>query len=315
MEFLLLLPIAAIFLLFLKIYLNACKGVCKSKNQMEGKVVIVTGATSGIGYETALELAKRKATVILACRNMSKGEKAVKDIITLTGNKNVSVYYLDLSSLESVKCFAKEMNKSLDRLDVLIHNAGCTPKPGLHLTKDNLELQFATNHFGPFLLNHLLLDLLKKSAPSRIIVVSSITHLWARMDLENLNCEKYARDPYWIYCSTKLANILFVRELAKKLEGTGVTVNTVHPGGVRTNIFRNARWFIKYLVLPIVYPFFKSANEGAQTSIYLAVADEVKNVSGLYFVDCSPSWTSPTARNGKTAKKLWEISEKLTGIK
>ena len=315
MELLSLLSGVVIFLLILKIYLNARKGFCKSKNQMEGKVVIVTGANSGIGYETALELARRKAKVILACRDMAKGEKAADDIIKLTENKNVFAHHLDLSSLESIRCFAKEMNNILDRLDVLIHNAGCFPKPGRHLTKDNLELQFATNHFGPFLLNHLLLDLLKRSAPSRIIVVSSMTHLWARLDLENLNCEKYEREPYFIYCSTKLANLLFVRELAKRLEGTGVTANAVHPGGVRTGIFRNLHWFIKYLILPIVYPFFKNAEEGAQTSIYLAVADEVKNISGLYFVDCKPSWTSPAARNDKTALKLWKISEKLTGIK
>lgn len=315
MDLFLLISITVVFLLIFKLYLNACKGFCKSKNQMDGKVVIVTGANSGIGYETALELARRNAKVILACRNMAKGEQAAKDIIKLTGNEKVFVHHLDLSSLESVRCFAKVMNENLERLDVLIHNAGCTPKQGLHLTKDNLELQFATNHFGPFLLNHLLLDLLKRSAPSRIIVVSSITHLWARLDLENLNCEKYVRDRYSIYCSTKLANLLFVRELAKRLEGTGVTVNAVHPGGVKTGIFRNARWFTKYIILPIAYLFFKNAEEGAQTSIYLAVADEVKNVSGLYFVDCKPSWTSPTARNDKISIKLWQISEKLTGVK
>ncbi|KFM75403.1 Retinol dehydrogenase 13, partial [Stegodyphus mimosarum] len=125
-----------------------------------------------------------------------------------------------------------------ERLDVLIHNAGVTPKPGLHLTAENLELQFATNHFGPFLLTHLLIHLMKRSAPSRVIVVSSCTHLWATLDLDNLNCEKYVRDPYWIYCSTKLANILFVHELSKRLIGTGVTVNALHPGGVRTSIAR-----------------------------------------------------------------------------
>lgn len=282
---------------------------------MEGKNVIVTGANSGIGFETALELAKRKARVILACRSMERGKTAAEKIISQTGNNNVAVHHLDLSSLESVRRFASEMNASLVKLDVLIHNAGCTPKPGLHLTEDNLELQFCTNHFGPFLLNHLLLELLKKSAPSRIVVVSSITHLWARIDLENLNCEKYERDPYWVYCTTKLANILFVRELAKRLEGTGVTANALHPGGVRTPIFKNARWFIKYLILPVAFPFFKSAKEGAQTSIYLAVADEVKNESGLYFVDCKRSWTSAKARSDKIAQELWAKCEKFTGIK
>lgn len=315
MELLWLLPIPVMFLILLKIYLKTSEGVCKSTKQMDGKVVIVTGANSGIGFETALELAKRKATVILACRSMERGKRAAKMIISATRNTNVIVRHLDLSSLESVRRFSSEINATIEKLDVLIHNAGFTPKPGIHLTEDNLEIQFATNHFGPFLLNHLLLDLLKKSSPARIIVVSSITHLWARLDLENLNCEKYERDPYWIYCSTKLANVLFVRELAKRLTGIGVTVNALHPGGVRTSIARNARWFIKYIIVPVIYPFLKTSRAGAQTSIYLAVADEVQNVSGQYFVDCKPSWISPTARNDEITRHLWEISEKLTKIK
>lgn len=315
MELWLLLIIPIVLVVVLKIYLKACEGVCKSKEEMDGKVVIVTGANCGIGYETALELAKRRAIVILACRSMERGQKSADKIIAISGNRNVTVHHLDLSSMKSVRRFASEMNEKLSRLDVLIHNAGFTPRPGLQLTEDNLEIQFATNHFGPFLLNHLLLDMLKQSAPARIIVVSSVTHLWARLDLENLNCEKYLRDPYWIYCSTKLANVLFVRELKKRLEGTGVTVNALHPGGVRTSIARNARWFIKYIIVPVIYFFLKSAKKGAQTSIYLAVADEVKDISGLYFVDCKPSWISATARNEEIARKLWDLSEKFTGIR
>ncbi|CAL1286372.1 unnamed protein product [Larinioides sclopetarius] len=288
-------------------------GVCRSRNSMEGKVIIVTGANSGIGFETAKDLAARKGRVILACRSLERGQKAAESIIKSTRNYDVVVRHLNLSSLDSVRRFASEIANSEKRLDVLIHNAGMTPKPGKFLTEDNFELQFATNHLGPFLLTSLLLDLLKKSAPSRIIVVSSITHHWAKLDLDNLNCEKFERHPYWVYCSTKLANILFVRELAKRLEGTGVTVNALHPGGVKTAIARNAQWFIKYLIIPAIYMFLKDSKSGAQTTIYLAVSDEVKHTTGQYFVDCKPAWTSRSARDDAKAKKLWDLSEKLTG--
>ncbi|GFT96551.1 hypothetical protein NPIL_445621 [Nephila pilipes] len=279
---------------------------------MEGKVIIVTGANSGIGFETAKDLAARKGRVILACRDLNRGQKATESIIKATGNNNVVFRRLDLSSLNSVRQFASEIKKTEERLDVLIHNAGVTPSPGKHLTEDKLELQFATNHFGPFLLTHLLLDLMKNSAPSRIVVVSSITHHLASLDLNNLNCEKNTRHPFWIYCSTKLANILFVRELAKRLQGTGVTVNALHPGGVKTAIARNSQGIIKYFIIPVVYFFLKDSVSGAQTSIYLAVSDEVKNTTGQYFVDCKPAWISRLARDETKAKLLWNLSEKLT---
>nr|XP_042897400.1 retinol dehydrogenase 12-like [Parasteatoda tepidariorum] len=309
-----LISIVLISLLFLKLYLKVSAGVCRNRNSMEGKVVIITGANSGIGFETALEMAARKAKVILACRNLELGQAAANEIIARSCNTDVYVRRIDLSSLDSVKEFAAEIHATEKRLDVLIHNAGTTPKSGLHLTKDNLEEQFATNHFGPFLLNHLLLDLLKMSAPSRIIVVSSVTHWWANLDLDNMNCEKCVRHPYWIYCSTKLANILFVRELSKRLEGTGVTANSLHPGGVRTKIARNAQWYIKYIIIPVIYFFLKDSKSGAQTSIYLATSEEVKNISGQYFVDCKPAWTSPKAKDDLKAKELWKKCEILTKI-
>ncbi|PRD34763.1 UNVERIFIED_CONTAM: Retinol dehydrogenase 11 [Trichonephila clavipes] len=311
----LLLIIPIILILVLKLYVIYSAGVCRSTNLMEGKVIIVTGANSGIGFETAKDLAARKGRVILACRDVNRGQKAAESIIMATGNKNVVFRQLDLSSLSCVRKFASEIKKTEDRIDVLIHNAGMSPSPGRHLTEDNLELQFATKHFGPFLLTHLLWDLLKKSAPSRIIVVSSVTHLWACLDLNNLNCEKYTRNPYGVYCSTKLANVLFVRELAKRLQGTGVTVNALHPGGVKTAIARNAQWFIKYLIIPFIYFFLKDSKSGAQTSIYLAVSNEVKDVTGQYFVDCKPAWVSRLARNESKAKKLWDLTEKFTNIR
>lgn len=281
---------------------------------MEGKTVIITGANRGIGLETARELAKRKARVILACRNTDRAENAAADIQESSGNTNVVVRHLDLSSLESVRQFASGIVATETRLDVLIHNAAVFPPPGRHITKDNMELQFQTNYFGPFLLNHLLLDLLKQSAPSRIVVLSSVSHFFGGLDFDNLNCEKYERNHAFIYCSTKLANILFAKELSRRLKGTGVTVNAAHPGTVRTSIFSDSRGLIKCL-LPIFHHCAKSTHSGAKTPIYLATSEEVENVSGKYFANCRESPTSLAARNNRLAAKLWDISEILTGIK
>lgn len=309
------LPATIAVCVVMKVYLKLTEGICRSQGTMEGKTVVITGANCGIGLETARELARRKAKVILACRSMERGKRAAEDIITSTKNTDVFVRHLDLSSFDSIRKFASEIIASETRLDVLIHNAGMTPPPALHTTENNLELQFQTNHFGPFLLNHLLLDFLKQSSPSRIIVVSSIMHLFGNLDFDNLNFEKYVREPQAVYCSTKLANILFTRELSRRLKGTGVTVNALHPGAVRTCIARDARWLIKYIVVPVVYPFLKTSQAGAQTSIYLAVSEEVENVSGKYFADCKESWISPSAENDELASKLWDVSEILTGIK
>ncbi|KAG8200874.1 hypothetical protein JTE90_015779 [Oedothorax gibbosus] len=310
----LLLFLPVVLVLALKLYAKLSCGMCRCRTSMEGKVIVITGANSGIGFETAKDLARRKGRVILACRDPERGQRAADEITKMTENGDVVFRQLDLSSLDSVRRFASLINSTEKRLDVLIHNAGMSAPEGLHLTKDDLELQFATNHFGPFLLNHLLLDLMKRSAPSRIVVVSSVTHHWATLDLDNLNFEKYIRNPYWVYCSTKLANLLFVRELADRLKSTGVTVNALHPGGVRTSITRNAQWYIKYLFVPVFYFFLKDCEKGAQTTIHLAVSNDVEGISGKYFADCKEAWTSPWARNAKKAKMLWQISEKFTGI-
>lgn len=281
---------------------------------MEGKTVIVTGGNKGIGFETALELAKKKARVILTCRNTELGENAAENIRKSIGNPNVAVRHLDLSSFDSVRKFASEIIATENRLDVLIHNAGIIPPRGRHITKDNLELTFQTNHFGPFLLNHLLLDLLKQSAPSRIIVVSSAGHVFGTLDFNNLNCEKHERNPVWIYNSTKLANILFTRELSRKLKGTGVTVNALHPGIVRTSLWRSARENSGCLMY-LLYPFMKTSKSAAKTYIHLASSNEVANDNGKYFIGYHKFWTFFAARNDRLASKLWNISETITGIK
>ncbi|XP_068083163.1 retinol dehydrogenase 12-like [Anabrus simplex] len=295
--------------LLLKFWLKLTTGRCKSRRQLHGKTVIVTGANSGIGKETARDLARRGARVILACRDMDRGKEAQDDIIRSTGNKNIVIYKVDVSSLNSVREFVKTVKKFEDRLDILINNAGASGVP-YKKTADGLNLLMQINHFGPFLLTVLLLDLLKKSAPSRIIMVSSILHAQAILDLDDLNYEK-SYSIATAYNDSKLANILVANELARKLQGTGVMVNSLHPGVVFSNIWR--RFPVSLLKIFFGF-FFKTNEEGAQTSIYLAVSEEVEGVTGKYFSDCKMVKPSKRAKDEGLAKRLWEKSEELVQL-
>ncbi|XP_041563203.1 retinol dehydrogenase 13-like isoform X3 [Drosophila elegans] len=211
-----------------------------------GKVFIVTGANTGIGKETALEIARRGGTVYMACRDMNRCDRARKEIIKETNNQNVFSRELDLSSLESVRQFVAGFKKEQDKLHVLVNNAGVMRCPKM-LTKDGFEMQLGVNHIGHFLLTNLLLDVLKKSAPSRIVVLSSLAHTRGAINLADLNSEK-SYDEGLAYSQSKLANVLFTRELAKRLEGSGVTVNALHPGVVDTELARNWAFFQTNLV-------------------------------------------------------------------
>ncbi|KAJ4431260.1 hypothetical protein ANN_19857 [Periplaneta americana] len=284
-----------------------------SIRRLDGKTVIVTGANTGIGKETARDLARRGAKVILACRDLKKAEEARDEIIASTGNINVKVQHLDLSSLSSVRQFAEHINKTELRLDVLINNAGAA---GMNhkLTRDNLSIGMQVNHFGPFLLTCLLVGLLKKSAPSRIVMVSSILHKYANFDIDNLNSEKWFGSTQVYNCS-KLANILVANELARRLKGTGVTANSLHPGTVITDVWRRASRITKAFVFGILKFYVKDSVEGAQTTIHLAVSEEVEKVSGKYFVDCKEAKPSKLALDEGLAKKLWEKSEMMVGLK
>ncbi|CAH1263546.1 RDH12 [Branchiostoma lanceolatum] len=296
-------------------------GVCYSKARLDGKTAIVTGSNTGLGKETARDLARRGARVILACRDVTKAEAAAEDIRKTTGNGNVVVLKLDLSSLASVREFAAGINEREDRLDILINNAGIMMCPQWK-TKDGFEMQFGTNHLGHFLLTNLLLDLLKKSGPgSRVVTVSSTGHRWGEIHFDDINLEK-GYEPMKAYGQSKLANILFIRELAKRLEGTGVTCYAVHPGGVRSDLSRympeaHGRWLA--LVQPIVqlamYVIGKSPEQGAQTSLHCALQEGLESKSGLYFSDCAPIDPSPAGQDDEVAKRLWEVSEEMVGLK
>ena len=222
----------------------AAGGVCRSKARLDGKTVIITGANTGIGLETAVDLAKRNARVILACRSVERGEKAAVEVRKRSNNDNAVFCQLDLASLESVRKFASKILEEEPRIDILINNAGVMALPQRTLTIDGFEMQFGTNHLGHFLLTNLLLDRIKEAPSARIVNVSSGAHRQGKMDFDNLNSEK-SYVPWVAYGTSKLANILFTRSLAKRLEGTNVTANSLHPGVINTELAR-------HLSLPIV---------------------------------------------------------------
>ncbi|XP_071801425.1 retinol dehydrogenase 13-like [Asterias amurensis] len=290
--------------------------VCKSENRLDGKTVIITGANCGIGKETAKDLARRGGHVILACRDEKKAEKARREIVDDTGNQDVVVRKLDLASLKSIREFAQQINAEESNLHVLINNAGIMRCPYLQ-TEDGFEMQFGVNHLGHFYLTNLLLDKMKSSSPSRIINVSSLAHTTGDIDFNNLNSESEYRTAD-AYSDSKLANILFTHELSKRLQGTGVTANSLHPGVVKTQIGRFTglyqSGFSAFILGPIFWLCVKTPKQGAQTSVHCAVDSELENVSGKYFSDCAEKACGPKGLDDAVAKRLWEESARLVGL-
>lgn len=278
---------------------------------MIGKVSLVTGATSGIGKATALGLAKLGATVVLVARDRSKSEAVRNEIVTTTGNQAVDLLPADLSSQQSIRQLAKDFKAKYQRLHVLVNNAG-----GIFgerkLTVDGLEYTFALNHLAYFLLTNLLLDVLKASAPSRIVNLASGAQQMGTINLDDLQGEKrYGGQA--AYSQSKLANVMFTYELARRLKGTDVTVNCVQPGIVRTNFGSTGSWGFR-LFVRLLTPFMKSPEQGAETPLYLATSPEVEGVSGQYFIDRKPRQSSKLSYDEAVAHHLWQVSEQLTGL-
>lgn len=280
---------------------------------MEGKTVIITGANSGIGKETARDLAKRGARIILACRNLETANAAKEEISKETGNTKLIVKKLDLGSQKSIRAFAADIVKTEKKIDVLIHNAGMALAFRGQTSEDGIELTMATNHYGPFLLTHLLIDVLKKSAPARIVIVASELYRLSSVNLDKLNPVGTFPAAYLYYVS-KFANIYFARELAKRLENSGVTVNFLHPGMIDSGIWRNVPFPLNLPMMAITKTMFKTPKQGAQTSIYLATSDEVANVNGKYFMDCKEATLNAAALDEEKGKKLWEESVKFVKL-
>ena len=278
---------------------------------MHGKVCVVTGASSGIGRVTALGLAERGATVVLVCRNEEWGAPVLEEIERRGGIGTATLLVADLSSQRQVRAVAAAFLERFDRVHVLINNAGIAGWGTRLVTEDGLETTFAVNHLAPFLLTGLLLDQLKASAPARVITVSSAAHKNFALDFDDLQGER-RYSGFGAYSRSKLANILFTRELSRRLEGTGVTANCLHPGVVATGIFRDLpRWLRVVFTSPLVL----SPEKGADTLLYLATAPEVAELSGLYFVRRKPARTSRISCDPAVARRLWEASEALTAAR
>ncbi|XP_033017044.1 retinol dehydrogenase 11-like [Lacerta agilis] len=281
---------------------------------LRGKTAVVTGANSGIGKCVALELARRNARTILACRSRERGEAAVEEIRRATGNPDVHLRILDTSSMASVRNFARQFLQEERQLHILVNNAGSAGLP-FEVTSEGLSLMFATNYLGHFLLTNLLLDAMKSSAPSRIVNVSSFRHHKGKVNVHFLSGKEQPKNFDKGYCSTKLMNVLFTVELARRLQGTGVTVNALNPGLVRTEIMQNYSWCARLLFHVMGILFFKSPTQGSFSTTYCAVSEEVEGISGKYFdSDCSLASPSPLARDPTIGRKLWEASEKLVGL-
>nr|XP_056721307.1 dehydrogenase/reductase SDR family member 13 [Euleptes europaea] len=285
--------------------------MCRNRTSLRGKTVLITGGNKGIGEKTALDLAQRGARVILACRDKARTESAVSNIRRESGNNEVLFMSLDLADLSSVRAFADEFLRSEPRLDILINNAGVSAGGR---SADGFNLTFQVNHLGHFLLTNLLLDRLKRCAPSRVVVVASQAHRVGRIDFQNIHKPvdgllKF----YQAYCHSKLANILHTRELANRLEGTNVTCYAVHPGFVDTELIHQFLIWCKPILF-LTRLFLRNPVEGAQTSIYCATQEGIEMFSGHYFANCKLQEPYPQARNDAVAKKLWEFSEKLLGL-
>jgi NAD(P)-dependent dehydrogenase (short-subunit alcohol dehydrogenase family) len=279
---------------------------------MQGKVVVITGSNIGIGQETALALATLGATIVLACRNQAKAEVAAAAVKERSGSDDVHLVSLDLADLASVKAAADDILSRWDRLDVLVNNAGGVWGTR-QLTVQGFEQTFGVNHLGPFFLTQLLLDRLKASAPSRIINLSSVGHhsAWKGMKFDDLQSERRyaAMDAYG---RSKLANVLFTRSLATRLEGTGVTANAVHPGPVRSGFGMDGDLGgIMGLGNKIIRPFEISSASGAKTSVFLASSPAVADKTGMYWVRSKPGHMSGYAKRDDQAAQLWEASETL----
>jgi NAD(P)-dependent dehydrogenase (short-subunit alcohol dehydrogenase family) len=279
-------------------------------------VVLVTGGNTGIGLETCVALAGQGHRLVFTSRDTRRGEAARVEIARRSGSESVDVMALDLARFASVREFAGSFLDRYERLDVLIHNAGVVLS-SRQVTEDGNEATFQVNHLGPFLLDALLRERVIASGHSRVVVVSSDAHTSARrgLDFDDLETEHRRYRSFAVYGRTKLANILFTRELARRIAATDVTANAVHPGFVATRFGRDGdTGLLGAALMPMLRPFALSPAHGAQTSIYVATAPELDGITGGYWVKCAPATPTAAAQDDDAARRLWDVSEQLTGL-
>ncbi|XP_052741766.1 retinol dehydrogenase 12-like [Bicyclus anynana] len=304
-SFLLLLALAVVY----RLWAEPIKGVCKCTTKLYGKVALVTGGNAGIGLETAKNLAKRGAKVVIASRNDMKSQEAVEIIKRASGNDNVEYRQLNLAKQDSIVEFADKFNKDFHRLDILVNNAGVGVVKTANLD-NGVDLLMQINYVGPFLLTYLLLEKLAASAPSRIVNVSSNGYIVGfKFKLEDIT-KCWKTHNFFRYANAKLCEILWTRELAKRLP-QGVTVNCLHPGIIMTNIFNHLNLFMKTVIKVLAFLVFKNITEGAQTTIHLCVSPNLEHSSGGYYVDCKKVKCIKIAENDELARQVCERTLEL----
>lgn len=282
---------------------------------LRGKVALVTGATNGIGKVTARELAKMGAATVIIGRKPERVQQTVDEIKQAAGHTQVEGIVADLSLMSQVRAAAEAFKSKYDHLDALVNNVGIGASKRV-ITEEGFERMFAVNHLSYFLLTNLLLDMLKASAPARIVNVSSDAHRTASIDFDDLQSEhRWGPGGYNAYGRTKLMNVLFTRELARRLSGAGITANAVHPGVVATGLWRGTGGIIGPIIGLIAPLYMLTPEQGAQTSLYVATAPEIAGMSGFYFSDCQPVVPSKAAQDDEAARRLWSISEEMAGLR
>jgi retinol dehydrogenase-12 len=278
---------------------------------MHGRVCIVTGASSGIGRATARELAARGATVVLVCRDPERGARARAEVAAASPERQAYLELADLASQAEVRRLAVDLLAHHPAIHVLVNNAGVVNLRHT-TTVDGIETVFAVNHLAYFLLTHLLQERLAASGGGRIVNVASEVHSMGHVDFDDLGRERRYR-AMQVYAQSKLANILFTYELARRLAGVDLTVNCLHPGAVATGLGQN-NGRLATLVTRVLRPFFRTPEKGAATAVFLASSPEVADTSGRYFVDCRPKKTSDRSYDTAVAARLWDVSARLTGL-
>jgi NAD(P)-dependent dehydrogenase (short-subunit alcohol dehydrogenase family) len=279
---------------------------------MQGRICLITGGTNGIGKSTALSLARMGATVVIVGRNAQKTAQVADEMRAATSNKNIDTLVADLASLQEVRRLAEDFKRQYAQLHVLLNNAGAMFWTR-QLSADGFEMTFAVNHLAHFLLTNLLLDIVRAGAPARIINVSSRAHQRGKLDFADLQSERHYAGMA-VYGRSKLANLLFTLELSRRLEGTGVTVNALHPGFVNSGFAKNNPG-LAFKLFGAVGPLVaRSPEKGAETSIYLASSPEVEGVTGKYFSDSKITQPAPQALDAAAAKMLWDVSARLVGL-
>jgi NAD(P)-dependent dehydrogenase (short-subunit alcohol dehydrogenase family) len=282
-----------------------------SKQRLDSKTCLITGATNGIGRVTAVELAGMGAELFLTYRDEARARETLAEIRQKTGNDNIHLLKADLGSQSQIRAAAGEFLASGKPLHILINNAGLG-NTNRTITADGLETVFAVNHLAYFLLTMLLLDCIKRSVPARIVNVASEAHRFGTINFNDLGGEQRYRT-FGAYSQSKLANILFTYELARRLAGSGVTVNCLHPGGIASGLWTN-NGLLAQLIMKAAKPFLKTPEQGARTTIYLASSDEVEGVTGKYYVNCKEKNSNRESYDLDVARRLWEVSAQMTSV-